>query len=136
MHSAFEVGSWRTVRVGSDLAIFAVGSAVAEATEASERLSAQGCSAAVIDCNQLTGLSPDYLDQVLSSTQLAISIEEHSIHGGLSSLVAEEIAARGLGIRLLRFGIDGHYSNLAGSPQYLRGQHGISAAAVVEAVLT
>ena len=130
----FKLGEWRPILTGSDLTIFAVGSAIREAIEAAEKLSKMGNSATVFDCNQLTGLSPDFLDRVLSSTRLAVSIEEHSIRGGLGSLLAEEITERGLGIRLLRFGLQGTFSKLAGGQQYLRAQHGITSDHVVESV--
>ncbi len=132
---AFEVGSWRTLRRGADGLICALGSTVTEAITAAGRLDQEGFYASVVDCNQLTGLSPDYLDQVLGSADLVVSVEEHSTRGGLSSLIAEEIATRGMATRLLTLGVDRQYSELTGSPEYLRSHHAISADSIVQAIL-
>lgn len=131
----FIKGAWRSLREGSGVAIFATGGTVAEALVAADGLGHAGVYPAVIDCNQLTGVKSDYLDDVLGSLTLAVSIEEHSIHGGLSSLIAEEIAVRGLGVKLLRFGIDSPYTKHAGGAGYLRSEYGITAEAVIEGIL-
>ena len=129
------IGHWRTVREGSDVTIFGVGSAVDVGLEAACLLEEHGVSASVVDCTQMTDLDCTSLSELLATTPLAVTVEEHSLRGGLSSVLSEEIATRGLPVRLLRFGVNGSYAELAGGPAFLQEQYGMSQAAVVDAVL-
>ena len=129
------LGHWRTIRAGRDVTVFGVGSAAGVGLEASGLLQEQGVSARVVDCTQLTGLDPASIDDLLTTSPLAVTVEEHSVRGGLSSLVAEEIASRGLPVPLIRFGLDGAYTHLAGRPAFLQQEYGMSASAIAEAVI-
>ena len=131
----FRLGHWRKVRDGRDITIFGVGSAVGLGIEGARLLEEHGVSASVVDCTQMTDLDPTALSELLTEAPLAVTAEEHSRRGGLSSLVAEEIATRGLPVRLLRFGVDANYTRLAGSPAFLQKEYGMSAIAIAEAVL-
>ena len=129
------LGHWRTVRTGRDVTVFGVGSTVGVGLDAADLLQEQGVSARVVDCTQMTGLESASIDDLLTTSALAVTVEEHSVHGGLSSIVAEEITSRGLPIPLLRFGVHGAYAALVGRPAFLQQEYGMSAAAIAEAVI-
>ena len=130
------IGHWRRVRDGSDVTLFGVGGTVDVGLEAACLLEEHGVSASVVDCTQMTDLDSTSLSELLAATPLAVTVEEHSLRGGLSSVVSEEIATRGLPVRLLRFGVDDAYTQLAGPPSFLQEQYGMSEAAIVDAVLS
>lgn len=131
----FKKGWWRTVREGESIGLFSMGSPLEVSIQVADALSVHGVNARVVDCNHLTSLSPDGIDAVLSGITTAVSIEEHSTRGGLGALVAEEITSRGLPITLLRYGLEGSYCPLVGSPTYLRSQHGIEVQRIADRVL-
>lgn len=85
----FEIGRAITLREGSDVAIVATGSMVYQSLEAAKHLEARGISASVINMHTLKPLDTAAIDDALSSTKLVVTVEEHSVIGGLGSAVAE-----------------------------------------------
>jgi transketolase len=89
---------------GKDLTIIALGTAVHDALEAAENL--KDC--ANFDIFALTSirpLLPYVLIESIRKTGQVLTVEQHSVHGGAGSLVAELIAEYGLGVRLKRLGV-------------------------------
>ena len=66
---------------------------------------------------------------------LAVSVEAHYANGGLGSLVAEVIAERGLGCRLVRQAVHDLPDARVGSQSYMHGRHGLAAPALVATVV-
>jgi transketolase len=133
--SRFRAGNWRIVQQGRSVGLFSMGSALELTMEASQILERQGVSCRIVDCNQLSDLSEDAVSASLEGLTLAVAVEEHSVRGGLGSLIAEELASRRSAARLLRFGLSAPYSRLAGPPGFFREQSGMTADAITDAVL-
>lgn len=87
----YRIGKGIKLRDGSDAAIIATGTMVAESLKAAEALSEQGISASVIDIHTIRPLDGEMIRQCLDC-KLIVTAEEHSITGGLGSAVAEEIS--------------------------------------------
>jgi transketolase len=68
-------------------------------------------------------------------TRLLVTVEEHTILGGLGGAVCETVCALGLGRRVLRVGIQDRYDSTAGSHETLLAGHGLDGAQVAERVL-
>ena len=85
----FEIGKSITLRKGSDIAIFATGSMVYESLEAAKILDNSGISATVINTHTLKPFDYSEIDKAISSSKIIVTVEEHSIIGGLGSIVAE-----------------------------------------------
>ena len=85
----FEIGKSITLRKGSDITIFATGSMVYESLEAAKILDNLGISATVINTHTLKPFDYGTLDIAISSSKIIVTVEEHSIIGGLGSIVAE-----------------------------------------------
>ena len=85
----FEIGKSVTLRKGSDISIFATGSMVYESLEAAKILDNLGISATVINTHTLKPFDYSEVDKAISSSKIIITVEEHSIIGGLGSIVAE-----------------------------------------------
>ena len=85
----FEFGKSITLKEGSDITIFAIGSMVYESLEAAKILENIGISAKVVNMHTLKPCDYDAIKLAISSHQAIVTVEEHSIIGGLGSVVAE-----------------------------------------------
>ena len=81
----FEIGKAIELRQGDDVAIIATGSMVHCALKAAEHLEAMGISASVLDMHTI---------KPACKRKLLVTVEEHSIIGGLGSAVAEKLALK------------------------------------------
>lgn len=88
----FAVGQAITLRPGSDLTFIAIGEPVAPAFMAAEVLQEEGISARVISMHTLKPLDEAVLLQAARETKAIITVEEHSVYGGLGSACAEVLA--------------------------------------------
>ena len=85
----FEIGKSITLKKGSDMTIFATGSMVYESLEAAKILDNSGISATVVNAHTLKPFDYSEIDKAISSSKIIVTVEEHSIIGGLGSIVAE-----------------------------------------------
>ncbi len=85
----FEIGKAIEYRPGQDVAIIATGSVLAEAIGAADLLQAQGISVRVVDMHTIKPLDTGMLDRVFAENRLILTVEEHSVIGGLGGAVAE-----------------------------------------------
>ncbi|MDE6658169.1 MAG: transketolase family protein, partial [Oscillospiraceae bacterium] len=85
----FQWGKGVTLREGDDITIIATGLMVAEAVQASDMLKTQGISARVINMHTIKPIDEEIICKAAKETGKIITVEEHSIIGGLGSAVAE-----------------------------------------------
>lgn len=90
----FVPGAVDPLRRGSGLAICATGACVAGALEAAARLVGEGLSPTVINISTLAPLDGDGLVAALASCERVLTVEDHSIVGGLGSAICEALAER------------------------------------------
>ena len=88
----FEIGKAITMREGKDVAIIAAGLPVASAMEAAEKLAAEGIEARVIDMHTIKPLDEAAVLRAAKEIGKIVTVEEHSVIGGLGSAVAEVLA--------------------------------------------
>lgn len=122
----FEIGKSRNLAHGTDVCIFASGSMVSVAISASEMLADAGISAGVINMHTVKPLDVPAIIQIASNNIPIVTIEEHSVIGGLGSAVAEVIAETDTLSRLLRIGVQDKFPKV-GSYQYVLDQTGLNA---------
>lgn len=125
----FSLGRVELVRRGGEVAIVATGAIAAEAVKAADLLAEKGLNPTVAAVGAVAPAPVDDLADLASSHHLMVTVEAHSVTGGLGSLVAEVIAERGLPCRLVRCGVRGPSSSL-GSESFLNRQHGLSAESI------
>jgi transketolase len=89
----FEMGKGVVVREGTDLTIFATGLEVYEGLKAAEKLAEEGINAEVIDIHTIKPIDAELIVKSVSKTKRAVTVEEHSLIGGLYSAVCEVLAA-------------------------------------------
>lgn len=85
----FIPGKANTVVEGTDMTIIATGETVAHAVEAARQLKAEGCSIRVIDMHTLKPFDKEAVVKAARETGRILTVEEHSIFGGLGGAVAE-----------------------------------------------
>ena len=85
----FEIGKGITLKEGTDVTIFATGLEVSESLEAAKMLEADGISAEVINIHTIKPLDEELVVASATKTGKVVTVEEHSIIGGLGSAVAE-----------------------------------------------
>lgn len=115
---AFTIGKAVTLREGDAVAIVATGSMVAPSLKAAELLAAHGVTAKVVDMHTLKPLDTAALDQ-LGGHRLVVTVEEHSVMGGLGTSVAEHLAQRRNSPPLLRIGVEQGYPHVGDYPHML-----------------
>jgi transketolase len=121
------------LRPGDDVTIVATGIMAGEAQQVAGDLESRGVSAAVIDCYRLKPLNAQLLLDLIGGRPV-VTLEEHTLHGGLGSIVCETLSDHGAGSPVKRFGIDDAYHLPAGSRQWLRAQDGLDSATVTRTI--
>jgi transketolase len=129
----FEFGKAVVLRDGSDVALFGTGATVHEALEAAEELDKDGISARVINIHTIKPIDATTIVAAASECNgRLITVEDHSVVGGLGSAVAEALAQSGTdGAKLTVLGTRDY--GQSGSPEELYDAYGISAAHVAKA---
>jgi transketolase len=127
----FEPGKPMLLREGKDIAIYAMGSMVAQALQAAEALEAEHISARVINVSTLKPADEAVLAALGAGMKGIVTVEEHSIIGGLGSLVA--CAFRGAGPPIASIGIRDEYGQSGKSYDELLEHYGLTPRHIVEA---
>jgi transketolase len=124
----------RVLSEGTDVALISSGICTAEALRAAAALRVRGVSLSQLHVSTLKPLSdPALMRAAKRASRGVVTVENHSVIGGLGSAVAELLADAGLGRRLLRLGLQDTYAHGASCP-YLLAEYGLDARAVVGAV--
>ena len=90
----FEIGKGDVVKEGKDLTIVATGLCVASALEAAEMLKADGVEAEVINICTIKPLDEDLIIASAKKTGKVVTVEEHSVIGGLGSAVCDALCEK------------------------------------------
>ena len=85
----FEIGKSITLRKGKEISIFANGTMVYESLEAAKILDSEGISSTVVNMHTIKPLDTRAIDNAVVSSKLIVSVEEHSVIGGLGGSIAE-----------------------------------------------
>ena len=131
----FELGRAVVLRDGTDVSIIGVGPTVADALEAGDLLAARGIEARVLDMHTVKPIDTDAVLRAAAETRLIVTIEEHTVIGGLGGAVAEALAECGTATPLKRLGLQDVFACMVGDAGDLKRRFGITAEAIVEAVL-
>ena len=100
----FEIGKGVVLKEGKDLTIIATGLEVNESLEAAKKLSEEGIDAEVINIHTIKPIDADLIVKSASKTGKVVTVEEHSIIGGLGGAVAEVLSEQ-CPTKMLRIGV-------------------------------
>ncbi len=129
-----DVAPGRGVRVrwGADVTLVACGTMVQVALAAAERLASQGVDAGVISAVSIKPLDSVLLDELRARP--VVTVEEHSVIGGLGGALAEAAADAGAPAPRLRIGVPDRYAEVGGDQAYLRSLMGLTPEGIAERV--
>jgi len=118
------IGKGSIIREGGDVCILACGVMVSESLAAADGLVGDGISAAVVDMHTLKPLDGDLVERFASECGCIVTVEDHSIIGGLGGAVAEHLSA-GLSVPIEMVGVNDRFGE-SGSPADLMSNMGLS----------
>ena len=104
----FEIGKGVVLKEGTDVSIFATGLEVAETLEAAKMLEADGIHAEVINIHTIKPLDKELVVASAKKTGKVVTVEEHSINGGLGSAVCEVLCEE-CPTKVLRVGVEDRF---------------------------
>lgn len=131
----FEIGRAIVLADGEDLCLLSTGTMLPEVMEAARLLAETGLSARVVSFHTVKPLDEEHISEAFSGFSLVVTVEEHSLIGGLGAAVSEWLADRppepG---RLLRIGTPDVFFKRSGEQSYAREQLGLSGHQIAERV--
>ena len=104
----FEIGKGIKLREGKDITIIATGLMVYEAIEAGKVLSANGIEADIINIHTIKPIDREIIIESAKKTGLVLTVEEHSVIGGLGSAVAD-VLVENIPTKLIKIGVNDEY---------------------------
>jgi transketolase len=129
----FEVGKAQTLRGGNDVAIVACGILVYNALIAAEELAREdGIEARVINNHTVKPMDDAAIVEAARACGAVVTVEEHQVHGGMGSAVAETLAAHAP-VPIEFIGVQDRFGQ-SGDPVELIEHYGMGTAAIKEAV--
>lgn len=131
-----EIGKARLVHDGTDAVVFASGAILGEAIAAAEKLAEQAISVRVVDVHTLKPFDVEGVCEHAQACKVVLTLEEHTVIGGLGGAVAEACLEQGVQVdRFRRLGIGDVYPSVVGDQPWLRRHFGIDSAGVSAAVV-
>lgn len=126
----FEVGKGITLKDGKDITIIATGLMVAEAMEAAAALKEQGIDARVINIHTIKPIDRDIIVKAAKETGKIITVEEHSVIGGLGSAVGDVVLEE-CPVPVIKIGVKDVFGH-SGPAKDLLQQYGLCADNIVK----
>ena len=131
----FQLGRAIVVRDGSDVTLISTGAMLGVAIAAADLLNARGIGVQVISMHTLSPLDEEAVISAAAQTRYVVTLEEHSIVGGLGGAVAEVMAEQSSGgAQLKRIGLRPTFNRVVGDQAYLRSLHGLDLDTVVKTI--
>lgn len=126
----FEIGKAVMMKEGTDITLIAAGETVRQAMDAAELLKEQGISAKVLNIHSLKPFDQEAVKAAAQETKQVISVEEHSIYGGLGAAVAETLSEE-IGIQHKIIGFPDE-ALITGTSEELFQHYGLDGASLAE----
>jgi transketolase len=128
----FEIGRPTVVREGTDVVVFAHGYMVFKSLVAAQTLEKKGVSVRVVNVSTLKPIDEKAIRKLASGVKGVVTVEEHTIIGGLASAVA--LALRGQALPMETVAVQDCFGQSALDYEQLLEHYGLTDAAVVKAV--
>lgn len=132
---AFKLGKAIVVRDGCNITLISTGGMLETALHVAEYLAKEGIQTRVLSMHTVKPLDAEVVLAAARETQAIVTLEEHSVIGGLGGAVAEVLAESGeLLVPFRRLGLPSVFSSHVGSQEYLRAQYGISEEGILQSL--
>jgi transketolase len=130
----FQIGRAIEVLKGKDATIIATSNMLENAVEAGKLLQAQNIKCRVVSMHTIKPIDKAAILRAAKETKAVVTLEEHSIIGGLGSAVAEVLAEQSSGVKFIRLGVPDVYPHILGSQNFLREQFGLAPKQIVQTI--
>ncbi len=128
----FEIGKGVELREGNDITIIATGLMVYEALKAADMLKEEGISAGVVNIHTIKPIDKELICKVAENTGILMTVEEHSVIGGLGSAVAEAVTEC-YPVPVIKIGVNDEYGHSGPATELLK-EYGLCAENIAEQV--
>lgn len=128
----FEIGKGKQIGKGTDASVIATGVCVSEAIKAGEELKKYGINIRVIDIHTIKPIDKELIIKCAKETKKVITVEDHSIIGGLGSSVCE-VLSENYPCKVIRMGINDRFGK-SGNAEKLLKEFKISAEDIVDVI--
>lgn len=115
-----ELGKSNLLREGSDVSILACGPQVFQSLLAAKELEKDGISCAVVDFYSIKPIDKERIGKAAKKTGIIVTAEDHQVHGGMGSAVAEELASMKTDAVLRIHGIYNTFCESGESPELMK----------------
>jgi len=129
---SFEMGKGKILKDGNDVTIIGCGVTTARALKASDELEKEGISARVVNMSTLKPIDTNMIIQCAEETKCIVTAEDHNIHGGLGSAVAEAVV-QNCHVPMEIVGVKDTFGE-SGEPDELAVKYGIDSNGIISAV--
>jgi transketolase len=129
----FEIGKANLLKDGKDVVIFTCGTMVDSAFNASELLTVEGIDAAIVNMHTIKPIDKEVIKQYASKCKNIVTLEEHSVIGGLGDAVAEVLLEEG-GYRIKKLGVQDKFGQ-SGTPDELIKYYRLDGVSVFEDIM-
>jgi transketolase len=130
----YEIGKAVTLRDGSDVTLFGTGIMTAACLQAAEILEADGSSAAVVNIHTIKPIDREIILKAAEETRRIITVEDHTIMGGLGTAVGEVILEGGRACAFKKLGLNDCFSSI-GFHEDLMSINGIDTENIVKTAI-
>ena len=130
---SFVPGAVHQLRTGPDVTLVSTGAQTSRVLAAADLLAESGIAASVVHVPSLKPLDTEALVEAIGGAPLVVTVEEHSVLGGLGGLVTEVLTGAGPSPQVLRIGLDDVWGESAGN-DFLLEKHGLSPSRIAERV--
>ncbi len=132
----FQIGRAIKVRDGNDVTLISTGGMLLNTVQAAEHLAQQGIQSRLLSMHTIKPLDNGAVLSAAKETSAIVTIEEHSIIGGLGSAVAEVLSERNnANVSLMRIGIPDEFCTQVGSQDHLREIYSLSVEGIISSVM-
>lgn len=119
-------GKISTILDGDDFAIISTSSMIEDAIKTAQEFQKEGKKPLLLSVHTIKPFDKDTILRLVLKNIPIITIEEHSVIGGLASAVSEVIANSGIGGKFLPIGVLDEFSHFIGSQNYIKGKMGLT----------
>jgi transketolase len=132
----FPFGKAIVIKEGSDITLISTGGMLYNIVKASEKLEKQGISVRVVSMPFIKPLDEAAIIESVNNTGCLLTVEEHSVIGGLGSAVSEVIAESGQNTKFKRLGMPSQFPDRVGSQDFLKNKYGLDVDSIVNSALS
>lgn len=130
LNSNLQIGKANIRKGGNDIAIITTGNILGNTIEATSALEKEGFSITLVNMPTLKPFDQKYIQKISKTHKLIVSVEEHTLIGGLGSIISECLI--GSNTKLIKIGIKDNFTQVAGDQTYIRNLHGLNTKDIIK----